>query len=166
MPEQRVGAGLFVSFSVNGGNFGFDIRLIKEVTPPVQITPIPLKAKDVCGVVNIRGQVVVVLDIGLCLGGPPTAVTGDSQILILKNARELESIPDFHPNFDIERVGSIPVGVLVDAVGEIVAAEEGSIEEAPGHLQAEYRAFVEGVVRRESSPLVLLNAGAILEAGR
>jgi purine-binding chemotaxis protein CheW len=166
MPEISGRSRQFVSFNVNGRSFGIDIRLIKEVTSSVRITPIPLKTRDVCGVVNIRGQVVLVLDISVSLGGQELVVTGDSQILILKTTSELESISDFHPSSGIETIGAIPVGFLVDSVGELVAVEAGTIEEAPTHLLAEYRQFVEGVVRQEINPMVILNAGAILAAGR
>ncbi len=163
MPKTSGRPRQFVSFHVNGRLFGFDIRLIKEVTSSVHITPVPLKMRDVCGVVNLRGQVVVVLDISLSLGGRGSIVTDDSQILIVKTACELESVPDFHPGFDLQSIGSIPVGFLVDSVGELVATEEDRIEEAPAHLLAEYRQFVEGVVRQEVIPMVILNAWAILD---
>jgi len=152
----------FISFELHGGVFGFDIRLVKEITPAIQITPVPLKVRDVSGVVNIRGQVVVVLDIGLTLGGAEQFITDDSQIIILKTSRELESVADFSPNFAIESIGEIPVGFLVENVGDIVAVELTRIEEAPPHLIDKYRSFVEGVVRQDSAPLVILNAGAIL----
>lgn len=166
MRESSVRSGQFVSFQVNGNLFGLDIRLIKEVTSSVNITPVPLKMRDVCGVVNLRGQVVVVLDIGVILGGAEVVVTDDSQIMILKTDIELSSIPDFRPDFDTGLIGAIPVGFLVDSVGEIVTADGGGVEEAPTHLLAEYRSFVEGVVRQESIPMVILNVGALMEAGR
>jgi len=166
MTELSGKAWQFVSFTANGRSFGFDIRLIKEVTSSIHITPVPLRMRDVRGVVNLRGQVVVVLDIGLSLGGQELVVTDESQILILKTASELVAIPDFHPDFELDLVGTIPVGFLVDSVGEIVTADAGRVEEAPTHLLAEYRSFVEGVVRQESLPLVILNAGTLLEAGR
>lgn len=152
----------FISFKLQEGVFGFDIRLVKEITPAIQTTPVPLKTRDVSGVVNIRGQVVVVLDIGLSLGGAEQVITDDSQIIILKTTRELESVSDFTPNFSMESVGEIPVGFLVESVGDIVAVDPSCIEEAPPHLIEKYRSFVEGVVRQESAPLVVLNAGEIL----
>jgi len=166
MLERSARPRQFVSFLVNGRLFGFDIRMIKEITPTAPITPVPLKKRDVSGVVNIRGQVVVVLDISLSLGGKEQKITGDSQVIIMKNILELEAISDFTPTFDPEAIGIIPVGFLVDSVGEVVTADLDSIEDAPSHLIARYRHFVEGVVRQEAMPMVILDAGAILEAGR
>lgn len=154
----------FISFQLHGGVFGFDIRLVKEITPAIQITPVPLKVCDVSGVVNIRGQVVVVLDIGLSLGGMEQVITDDSQIIILKTTRELESVSDFTPNFAMDSIGDIPVGFLVECVGDIVAVDPSCIEEAPPHLIEKYRSFVEGIVRQESAPLIVLNAGEILRS--
>jgi purine-binding chemotaxis protein CheW len=152
----------FVSFRLYGHLYGFDIRIVKEITAAVQMTPVPLKAKDVTGVINIRGQVVVVLDIGVSFGNPEQTIGEDSQIIILKTVAELEIVADFNPNFDVESVGSIPVGFLVQAVGDIVTVEASRIEPAPSHLLSEYRQYVDGVVRLDSKPLVILNPGAIL----
>jgi purine-binding chemotaxis protein CheW len=154
----------FVSFQVPGGLFGFDIRLVKEITPAVHITPVPLKVGDVSGVVNIRGQVVVVLDLRVSLGGSEQQITDDSQIIILKTTSEIEAVSDYTPNFDLDYLGSIPVGFLVGSVGDIVTVEPSRIEDAPSHLLAQYRSYVEGVVRLDPLPLVILNAGAILGA--
>lgn len=164
MDEGSRGSRQFVSFYVNGRLFGFDIRLIKEVTPSAPITPVPLKKRDVSGVLNIRGQVVVVLDVSLSLGGPEQSITEDSQILIMKNILEIQAVSDFVPANDGQAIGAIPVGFLVESVGELVTVEKDAIEEAPGHLQAQYRNLVEGVVRHEEMPLVILDAVAILGA--
>jgi purine-binding chemotaxis protein CheW len=152
----------FVSFLLHGARFGFDIRMVKEITPAVRITPVPLKVRDVSGVVNLRGQVVVVLDIGVSLGGPEQRVTEDSQIIILKTASEIEAVADFHPNFNVATIGLIPVGFLVDSIGDIVTVEASRIEAPPSHLPSQYRPYVEGIFRQDSVPLVILNAGAIL----
>ena len=164
MAEGSRGSRQFVSFYVNGRLFGFDIRLIKEVTPSAPITPVPLKKRDVSGVLNIRGQVVVVLDVSLALGGVEQQITADSQILIMKNILELQAVSDFVPAGDAEVIGTIPVGFLVESVGELVTAVTEAIEEAPSHLLAQYRNLVEGVVRHEEMPLVILDAVAILGA--
>lgn len=162
MADASRGSRQFVSFYVNGRLFGFDIRLIKEVTPSAPITPVPLKKRDVSGVLNIRGQVVVVLDVSLSLGGPEQRITGESQILIMKNILELQSVSGFVPANDAQAIGTVPAGFLVESVGELVTVDREAIEEAPGHLLAQYRNLVEGVVRQEGMPLVILDAVAIL----
>jgi len=152
----------FVSFHLHGGLFGFDIRIVKEITAAEHITPVPLKVRDVNGVVNIRGQVVVVLDIGVSLGGPEQRITENSQIIILKTSSEIASVSDYNPDFDIDAVGSIPVGFLVNAIGDIVTTEHYQIEAPPTNLPTIYRPFVDGVLRLKPLPLVILKPGAIL----
>jgi len=162
LDKSKLKMAQFVSFQLHGALFGFDIRIVKEITAAVNITPVPLKVRDVTGVINIRGQVVLVLDIGVSFGGTEQAIVEDSQIIILKTSAELEVVADFNPSFSIDAVGSIPVGFLVEAVGDIVTVEESRIEEAPSHLLSEYRQYVDGVVHLGAHPLIILNAGALL----
>lgn len=152
----------FVSFTVNECLYGFDIRIVKEITPPVAITPIPLKSREVKGVVNIRGQVVLVFDIAVILSGAERDVAADRQIVILKVNRELAAITDFRPTFDLETVGNKPIGFDVDTIGDIITVEAGNIEAAPTHLEAQHAPFIDGIVRLAEKPLLILNAGKIV----
>jgi len=90
--KESTGIRQFVSFFLNDRLYGFDIRIVKEITPPVQITPVPLKQREVHGIVNIRGQVVLVLDITVILGGKEHSIKADSQIVILKTSREIKAV--------------------------------------------------------------------------
>ena len=58
----------FVTCYINNQTFGFDIRLINEVNPNVNIIPIPLVEYFVVGHVNVRGQVVLILDLMFMFG--------------------------------------------------------------------------------------------------
>ena len=162
MAEAR--ARQFISFRLQGGLYGFEIRMVKEITQAVGITPVPLRVRDVSGVFNLRGQVVVVLDAGVSLGLPEQKVTEDSQIIILKTQGELEAVPDF-TGVATGDIGLFPVGFLVESVGDIVTAEPSQLEQAPSNLPPSLRRFVEGVVRLEPRPLVILDPVAILGGG-
>lgn len=159
LKNEPLGIRQVISFFLNDVQYGFDIRIIKEITPSVRITPVPLKGKDVHGIVNIRGQVVLVLDITVILGGKEQPVKTDSQIVILKTARELKAVSDFHPSFDEGTLGDKPVGFLVDAVGDILNLESLRIEEAPAHLKESNTPYIEGIINLKSQPILLLNAG-------
>jgi purine-binding chemotaxis protein CheW len=160
--KQQTGIRQFVSFFVDDVLYGFDIRLIKEITPPVFVTPVPLKQREVNGIVNIRGQVVLVLDITVILGGSEHAVSADSQIVILKTAREIRAVSDFRPSFDEGVLGDKPVGFLVDTVGDILTLDASLIEEAPSHLKEQNTVYIEGVINLKSQPILLLNAGKMV----
>jgi purine-binding chemotaxis protein CheW len=160
--KESMGTRQFVSFFVNDVLYGFDIRIIKEITPPVQITPVPLKPRDIHGIVNIRGQVVLVLDIAVILSGNEQPVKTDSQIVILKTVREIRAVSDFRPSFDEGVLGDKPVGFLVDTVGDILNLESSLIEEAPSHLKEQNTPYIEGVINLKSQAIILLNAGKMV----
>jgi purine-binding chemotaxis protein CheW len=160
--KKSTGARQFVSFFADDVLYGFDIRIIKEITPPVIVTPVPLKQREVHGIVNIRGQVVLVLDITVILGGNEHPVTTDSQIVILKTAREIRAVSDFRPSFDEGVLGDKPVGFLVDTVGDILTLDASLIEEAPSHLKEQNTVYIEGVINLKSQPILLLNAGKMV----
>jgi purine-binding chemotaxis protein CheW len=157
--KESTGIRQFVSFFLNDRLYGFDIRIVKEITPPVQITPVPLKQREVHGIVNIRGQVVLVLDITVILGGKEHSIKADSQIVILKTSREIKAVRDFQPSFDGGVLGDKPVGFLVDTVGDILNLESSLIEEAPSHLKERNAPYIEGVINLKSQAIILLNAG-------
>lgn len=153
----------FVSFYMHKRLYGFDIRIVKEITNAKNITPVPLRMRDVNGVVNIRGQVVVVLDFGVSLGAKEQQVTEASQIIILNTSSEMEFEKGVEEPFEnVDALGMLPVGFLVNAIGDIVTVETNAIEETPSHLKEEYRPFVEGVIRIEPIPLIILKPCAIL----
>jgi len=151
-----------ISFFLDDVQYGFDIRIIKEITPSVRITPVPLKQSEIRGIVNIRGQVILVLDIKVILGGKEQTAGVDSQIVILKTARELKAVSDFHPPFNEGALGDKPVGFLVDRVGDILNCETLLIEEAPSHLKERNTPYIEGIINLKSQPILLLNAGKMV----
>ena len=157
--KEPAGFRQFVSFFVGDVLYGFDIRIIKEITSAVRIMPVPLKDPDVRGIVTIRGQVVLVLDIAVILGGKEQPVETDSQIVILKTSREIKAVRDFQTSFDGGVLGDKPVGFLVDTVGDILNLESSLIEEAPSHLKERNAPYIEGVINLKSQAIILLNAG-------
>jgi purine-binding chemotaxis protein CheW len=151
----------FVSFTVGGALYGFDIHIVKEITPMVSITPVPLMKTDISGVVNIRGQVVVVLNIAAILNENVRNSNSDSQIVILRTSREITAGLDYKPTFDPHVMGDKPAGFLVDSVGEIIAVEASRVEGAPTHLGAIHTQYIEGVVHLDE-PLIVLDVSKIL----
>jgi purine-binding chemotaxis protein CheW len=151
----------FVSFTVARVLYGFDIHIVKEITPVVRITPVPLMKPDISGVVNIRGQVVLVVNIAAILNENMRTWNSDSQIIILRTSREITVGSDYTPTFDPQVLGDRPAGFLVDSVGEIIAVEASRVEAAPTHLGAVHTQYIEGVVHLEE-PLIILDVSKIV----
>ncbi|MBN1577109.1 MAG: chemotaxis protein CheW [Chitinispirillaceae bacterium] len=151
-----------VTFLLDDVVYGFDIRIIKEITPSVPITPVPLIRHEISGIVTIRGLVVLVMDIAVILGGNKQSIRSMAQIMIVKTTRELGTVTDFRPSFDAEVLGDKPVGFLFDAVGDILSVETSAIEGTPSHLKEHNRHYMEGVINLKSQPVILLNAGKLI----
>jgi purine-binding chemotaxis protein CheW len=151
----------FVSFTIGNSLYGFDILKVKEITPALSITPVPLMTRDVRGIVNIRGQVVLVLDISAILEENPQAPQKENQIIVLKTSREMGLLSDFTFDFDPDALGSKPTGFIVDSIGEIITVESNRLEGAPSHLGKLHTPYIKGVVRLDE-PLIVLNAGRII----
>jgi purine-binding chemotaxis protein CheW len=138
-----------------GRLFGFDIRAVQEVNMQTGCTPVPHAPPVVRGCVNLRGNIVLVLDLRRLLGMEPAQVTPDSRLLVFKPA-----------------VGE-SFGVLVDAVGEVVTVradltEDRRPDEAPRTREegAARRAaeLVSGVGKLDGELLVIVNADKLLGA--
>lgn len=152
----------YVSFELAGNLYGFEIQIVKEVNPHTGITPVPRSAPHIRGLVNIRGQVVLVIDIAVLFGRPPRPVTVTSQVVILKTASEIKRLRRVNMNVSPERFGDKPVGFLVDRIGDVVTLEAERLEPAPSHLAECDARYVQGVVHLEDRLLVILNPAEML----
>ncbi len=152
----------FVSFEVDGRLFGLDIRIVKEVNPNTAITPVPRSARHLRGLVNIRGQVVLVIDIAVIFGKPERPTAPSSQVIILKTAQEVLHSRHRDSRIDPTRYQDKAVGFLVDRIGDVVSVETGAFCPAPPHLAASIAPFVSGVVRLVDGLLVVLDPVELL----
>ena len=161
-PEDGSGAVQLVSFYLEGRLYGLDIRVVKEINPNVDIARVPRTPDHIRGVVNVRGQVVLVIDISVVLGRAPRPVEAESHIVILKTASELGRVESLRSWDGLERFGDKPIAFLVDRIGDVVAFRADEVEPAPPHLTEASSRYVEGVVRHDGEAQVLLSAEELL----
>jgi chemotaxis signal transduction protein len=100
----------FCTFWISGRHFGVDILDVKEINSEVGFTPIFHAPREVKGYVNIRGEIYLILDLGLILGFQTKELSESSRTVL----------------FDSEAGQAF--GVLVDRIGDIVTLDEGQIE--------------------------------------
>jgi purine-binding chemotaxis protein CheW len=152
----------FVSFYVEDRLYGLDIRMVKEIYPDVDITPVPRSEPQIRGLVNIRGQVVLVKDIAIIFGRAPRPITDDSHIIILKTSTELAAVPTLDTRFNSAVFGDKPVAFLVDRIGDVVTVPAGDVEPAPLHVDETNAGYFAGVVYLDDRLQVILEAGTML----
>jgi purine-binding chemotaxis protein CheW len=100
----------FCSFLVAGRLYGADILKVKEITGETSFTPVFHAPPEVKGLLNIRGQINLVLDLRMLLGFASEPLEESFRVVLFKPA-----------------VGEA-FGLLVDAVGDVVAATDSMIE--------------------------------------
>ena len=152
-----------VSFFLEERLYGLDIRIVKEINPNVTITPVPRTPPHIRGLVNIRGQVVLVMDIAVIFGRAPRPVTEDSQVVILKTAQELRNVRGLPDSFDTTVFGDKPIGFLIDRIADVTEVPGGRIEPAPPHLAETNAKCFAGVVRMGEGLQIILDAGEMLQ---
>ncbi|MBD8527197.1 chemotaxis protein CheW [Pseudomarimonas arenosa] len=140
--ELTSGEEQFLTFQCAGGQYGSSIFAVKEIIQYGQVTDVPLMPAEIRGVINLRGQVVPVIDLAVRFGRPPARICKRSCIVIMEVDRG-------------ERTQE--VGVLVDAVNEVINIAAAEINPAP-HFGTQVRAdFIRGVATLNQRLVILLD---------
>jgi len=155
----------FVTFYLDNQAYAIDIRLIREVNPHTRITPVPRSEPHVRGLVNIRGQIILVLDISVIFGRAEREVGTDSHILIIKTSQEISRIRDSDIHVNPALFGDKPVGFLIDSLGEVAKIPGNAMEPPPPHLDEVNARFFLGVTHRSDRLISILNLEELLIYG-
>ncbi|MEO1699863.1 MAG: chemotaxis protein CheA [Planctomycetota bacterium] len=135
------------TFRLGFALFGFDVLDVQEVLPPQEATPVPLAGSDVKGLLNLRGETVVLLDLAQRIGlrkPGESAFLGNCMHVILNTEHGV-------------------VGVIVDEIGEVIDVAKDQVEPCPSSFDDTRRRFTKGVVKVERDLLLQLDAAAITE---
>lgn len=119
-----------ISFCIGEQEFCLDIMAVREIRGWTAATPLPHSPSYVRGVINLRGAVLPILDLKARLGLGVVEPSARSVIIVV-------------------HVGARLVGLLVDAVSEILAAEAGSIQPTPNIGCDTVNRFVQGIITNE-----------------
>lgn len=133
----------FLTFRMGEELFGMDLDQTREILEYTQVTAVPLMPEFILGVINLRGEVVPVIDLALRLGRSAIKANRRSCIIIVElNDYEQEQM----------------VGLLVDTVSEVTELEPSQIESAPS-FGARIRAeFISGIAKENDNFVILLDA--------
>ena len=137
----------YLTFMLGGEVYAMGILAIKEIIEYGNLTEIPRMPEFIRGVINLRGAVVPVVDLGARFGKRTTNLTRRTCIVIIEVAQGEES----HD-----------IGVMVDAVNEVLEISAGEIEPAPS-FGADIRAdFIDGMGKIDGKFVVILNVHQVL----
>ncbi len=150
----------FATFHVGARLFGLDILGVREIIRVFNITPVPRSEPHIRGLINLRGQIVTILDLAVRLGQEGTPVKDSSHIVILKHTANASGA-----QAQGQGASQDLMGLLVDAIGDVVEAEATLAEAPPANLSDAEERFLSGVLKTEAGLLVLLNVQELLSSG-
>ncbi|MDZ4727118.1 MAG: chemotaxis protein CheW [Leptospira sp.] len=137
----------FLTFLISNETFGIGILHIKEIIEFESVTHVPMMPEYIPGVINLRGNVVPVIDLNHRFYKRKTEFGRKTCIIITEVALEKESID---------------VGLLVDAVNEVVDILPDKVENAPSFGAKIRLDFMQGIGKVDEKFVILLNIEQIL----
>ncbi len=135
----------WVTFHLDKEVYGINVMQVQEVLRYSEIAPVPGSPAYVLGIINLRGNVVTVIDTRMRFGLEPAEVTDSSRIVIIEASEQV-------------------VGILVDSVAEVVDLSTDDIDPAPNVGTEESAQFIKGVSNRGEELLILIDLNKLLTA--
>lgn len=142
---------------------GVNILLVKEVYRHMSVSPIPDAPPHLSGLMNLRGRVVTVIDLNVCLSRPRTGSTEGGRLLILKTQEEITGYKNKGLLEDDVYLGEDIVGFLIDRMDDVLTVEYEDILPPPPNLVEIDEELVEGVIRHADRLVILLHITAVLD---
>ena len=133
----------WVTFRLANETYGINVMQVQEVLRFSDIAPVPGAPPYVLGIINLRGNVVTVIDTCQRFGLPPIEITDNTRIVIIETNQQV-------------------IGILVDAVAEVVYLKQSEIESTPNVGNEESAKFIQGVSHREDELLILVDLNKLL----
>ena len=133
----------FVTFRLKDETYGINVMQVQEVLRVTEIAPVPGAPGFVLGIINLRGNVVTVIDTRTRFGLPTTEVDDSSRIVIIESEEQV-------------------VGILVDSVAEVVELRQSEIDSAPNIGNEESSRYIQGVASRDEDLLIVVDLNKLL----
>ncbi len=139
--------GKCLTFRLGKEEYGVEILKVREIVGLMDITAVPKTSAHVRGVVNLRGKIIPVVDLRRKLGLPETAAARENCIIIvIVQNRQVEAL----------------VGLLVDAVNEVLWVSEGEVDSLPDIGDSESMDFVRGLAKVRGRVIILLDIDKVV----
>lgn len=133
----------WVTFNLGEETYGVNVMQVREVLRYSEIAPVPGAPSYVLGIINLRGNVVTVIDTRSRFGLYPSDVTDNTRIVIIETEQQV-------------------IGILVDSVAEVVYLRASEIDKTPNVGTDESSRFIQGVFNRDGELLILVDLNKLL----
>ena len=133
----------WVTFHLENEKYGIKVMQVQEVLRMTEIAPVPGAPHYVLGIINLRGNVVTVIDTRKRFGLPEAEADDETRIVIVEANNNV-------------------VGILVDSVAEVVDLKISEIETAPNVGNDESSKYIQGVSSLGNELLILVDVNKLL----
>ena len=133
----------WVTFKLENEVYGVNVMQVQEVLRYSEIAPVPGAPKYVLGIINLRGNVVTVIDTRSRFGLNSADITDNTRVIVIESENQV-------------------IGILVDSVAEVVYLKASEIDETPNVGNDESAKFIQGVSNREGELLILVDLDKLL----
>jgi purine-binding chemotaxis protein CheW len=139
--------GKYLTFSLNKEEYGIGILKIKEIIGMMQVTSVPRTPAFVKGVINLRGKVIPVIDLRLRFDMQAIAYNERTCIIVVEIAGSS---------------GTVQIGIVVDAVSEVLNIKAAEIEETPAFGAKMKTDYILGMAKMGDGVKILLDIDRVL----
>lgn len=133
----------WVTFMLDGEKYGINVMQVREVLRDIEIAPVPGAPDYVLGIINLRGNVVTVVDTRSRFGLPTGETNQESRIIIIENQEQT-------------------LGLLVDSIAEVADILKSQIEITPNVGNDDSSRYIQGVHSRDGELLILVSVDKVL----
>lgn len=133
----------FIEFSLGREDYAIPLLMVREVISVPDTTPIPKSPNHFLGIMNLRGQVISVVD--------------------LRKKLKVEAKQDKEEAVIIVDIGGMNIGVVVDSINKVLAFSSDEVSEMPEVENQINTQFIFGVYKKENSLTVLLDIAKVLD---
>lgn len=133
----------FVTFRLADETYGIVVMQVQEVLRVTEIAPVPGAPNYVLGIINLRGNVVTVIDTRSRFGLPAKENDDATRIVIIEAERQV-------------------IGILVDSVAEVVDLHQSQIESAPNVGNDDSSRYIQGVATKGKELLILVDLNRLM----
>jgi len=132
-----------VSFRLGGEEYGVDISQVQEIIRMVEITRVPRAPRFMEGVINLRGQLIPIIDLRTRFGMDRIDKTKSSRIVVTE-------------------IGSKRVGIVVDSVSEVLNVPIENVEDAPEMISGVGTEYIQGVGKLGDRLIIMLDLTMVI----
>jgi purine-binding chemotaxis protein CheW len=134
-----------IAFRVGRQEFCINVMTVREIRGWTAATALPRAPRYIRGVINLRGAVLPIVDLAIRLGLPSTEPTARNVIIVVQIAHQ-------------------QIGLLVDAVSDILTTHDNHIQPAPDVASELVRSFVKGLLPVDGRMISLISLDHVLPA--